>query len=412
MGMFARLWQPLPGGVSSSKKKWFGIRYRWLVLAVVSLLVFTSLWQAPTINKSPIPKGEIRGVWMTNYGAALNYYTTRLDDAIANIAKHRLNTIYPAVWNRGYTLHPSAVAESVSGSSQDYMTSLPLLPFQDALSELVKQAHRQKLRIIPWFEYGLMVPKNHAIAKRHPDWLTITQDGQIALNDNMSWLNPCHPEVQQFITDLIIDVVKRYPVDGIQLDDHFALPVEFGYDAYTAELYRTEHNGNLPPKNPKNSEWMAWRAAKLTQLMAKISQSARAENPDIIISLSPNSLSFAYNKYLQDWDKWVDLGLLDEVILQVYREDLAAMRNELNNQELQNIKDKLPIAIGLYTGSFLSPKSFQKLQQEIQTVQKSDYAGVSFFSWETTFWFFKGGSEQQLENCLRKVFTEKHAFKN
>ncbi len=32
------------------------------------------------------------------------------------------------------------------------------------------------------------------------------------------------------MVDLITDVVDRYPVAGIQLDDHFAFPVELGYD--------------------------------------------------------------------------------------------------------------------------------------------------------------------------------------
>ncbi|BAZ41508.1 hypothetical protein NIES4101_74740 [Calothrix sp. NIES-4101] len=378
---------------------------RWLSLALVSLLLVTLFWQAPTINQSQIANNEIRGVWMTNYGAALSYYTSRLDEVIANIAKRRLNTIYPAVWNRGYTLHPSPVAKSASGYSQDYMTSLPLFPFQDALSGLVEQAHRQKLRIIPWFEYGLLIPKNHSIVKRHPNWLTANQRGETVSSDGMSWLNPCHPEVQKFITDLIVDVVKRYPVDGIQLDDHFALPVEFGYDAYTRKLYRQEHNGNSPPQNPKNPEWMAWRAGKLTQLMAKISKAVREENHDVIISLSPNSLNFAYNKYLQDWGKWVDRGLLDEVIVQIYREDLTAIKHELNKSELLNIRKKVPIAIGLYTGPFLSPKSIKNLQKEIEIVQNYNYDGVSFFCWETTLWFFKGGSDTELENSLRKVFT-------
>jgi hypothetical protein len=35
--------------------------------------------------------------------------------------------------------------------------------------------------------------------------------------------------------------------------------------------------------------------------------------------------------------------------------------------------------------------------------------GVSFFCWETTFWFFKGGSDKQFETSLKKVFTEKPA---
>jgi len=31
------------------------------------------------------------------------------------------------------------------------------------------------------------------------------------------------PEVQQFIQDLIIEIVSKYDIDGIQFDDHLAL---------------------------------------------------------------------------------------------------------------------------------------------------------------------------------------------
>ena len=47
-----------------------------------------------------------------------------------------------------------------------------------------------------------------------------------AIGANEAYLNPCHPEVQTFLTDLIVEVVQAYPVDGIQLDDHFGLPLE------------------------------------------------------------------------------------------------------------------------------------------------------------------------------------------
>ncbi len=93
---------------------------------------------------------------MTNIGATLMYYTTRLDDVVANLAEHRMNTVYPAVWNRGFTLYPSSIANQVSGrASCDPLASLSFLPHQDILSGLVDQAHRQHLRLIPWFEYGL-----------------------------------------------------------------------------------------------------------------------------------------------------------------------------------------------------------------------------------------------------------------
>lgn len=86
---------------------------------------------------------------MTNVGAALTYHTTRMDEVMAHIAEHRLNTIYPVVWNRGYTLHPSMIAFQAAGWSRNTFTSLPLLPFLDALIGLIHQAHRQHLRLIP-----------------------------------------------------------------------------------------------------------------------------------------------------------------------------------------------------------------------------------------------------------------------
>ena len=77
---------------------------------------------------------------------------------------------------------------------------------------------------------------------------------------NLAWLNPMHPEVRQFLIDLIVDVVKRYPVDGIQLDDHFSLPISMGYDPYSVKLYQESHGGALPPDDPSATGWIAWRA--------------------------------------------------------------------------------------------------------------------------------------------------------
>jgi hypothetical protein len=69
-----------------------------------------------------------------------------------------LNTLYPAVWNRGYTLYPSRAAQQAGGIGRDRLTSLPLIPWQDPLRALIHQTHHQHLRLIPWFEYGLWMP--------------------------------------------------------------------------------------------------------------------------------------------------------------------------------------------------------------------------------------------------------------
>ena len=153
---------------------------RRLIIVLLSWFIIVFFWQAPVIKHSGTEHQQLRGVWMTNYGASLSYHTTRLDEVISNIAKHHLNTtIYPAVWNRGYTLYPSLITQKVGGSKQDFLTSFP---YEDILSSLIYQAHRQSLRLIPWFEYGLMIPTSSKITQEHLDWLTTTQNGETVIN--------------------------------------------------------------------------------------------------------------------------------------------------------------------------------------------------------------------------------------
>ncbi|MGB3295278.1 MAG: family 10 glycosylhydrolase [Phormidesmis sp.] len=398
--------------------------WRQLALFLVALWGVIALWQAPVV--SPVATDQIRGVWMTNLGAAWMYYAARTDEVTATLAKHRLNTLYPCVWNRGYTLHPSQVAKAAGGILRDVTTDIPLLPGDDVLKGFVYQAHRQHLRILPWFEYGLMIPETAAIALAHPDWLTTTRFGNSVQDPlrpfplfpkplqnfqleiaggNLAWLNPFHPAVQQFLTDLIVEVVERYPVDGIQLDDHFGLPVIFGYDPYTTALYQADHNGAAPPEDFSSAEWVAWRANGITQLMEKISLAVKQADPEAVVSISPNPPSFAYSKYLQDWRRWVDLGLVDEVVVQVYRDDLAVLENDLYNSGFYDLRDQVPIAIGLYTGPFLRAKPIRVLTKEIQAVQTAGYQGVVFFCWETTLWVFKGGGAGAVWRALFKSFS-------
>ncbi|MEM9220508.1 MAG: family 10 glycosylhydrolase [Cyanobacteria bacterium P01_F01_bin.150] len=405
-------------------KKWI----KRLALAVLSFWFVIFFWQAPvvypqqTLERNP---QEIRGVWMTDAASALMYTSTRADEVVANLANHHLNTLYPAVWDRGYTLYPNSVTKKAGGKRRDPLFAIPLLPFQDALKGLTHQAHRQHLRLIPWFEYGLIIPASSPIAQAHPDWLTTNQAGELVAKPltadarlpkplqnlqlelaggNWAWLNPCHPEVQQFLTDLIVDVVKRYPVDGIQLDDHFGLPVEFGYDAYTAALYQQDHGGASPPTDPRNGGWMRWRAAHITQLFEKISTAVKAEDAEAIVSLSPNPPAFSYREYLQDWPTWVEKGWVDEVIVQVYRDAIDAFNGSLYNDGYAYLNQRVPVGIGIYTGPFLGARSLDHITQQVEAVKAAGYRGVAFFCWETTLWFFKGSPVDAIRQSFQELF--------
>ncbi|MEM6592413.1 MAG: family 10 glycosylhydrolase [Cyanobacteria bacterium P01_C01_bin.73] len=403
---------------------------RWIKRGAIALLSFwlvIAFWQAAVVypQAADTENSEIRGIWITDAASALMYTSTRLDEVLANLAKHHLNTLYPAVWDRGYTLYPSKVTPKVGGARRDPLLAIPLLPFQDALAGMVHQAHRQHLRLIPWFEYGLGIPASSPIAVAHPDWLTTNQAGALVANPltpdarlpkplqnlqlelsggNWAWLNPCHPEVQTFLTDLIIDVVQRYDVDGIQLDDHFGLPVDFGYDAYTVGLYQQQHGGASPPSDVRNEEWVAWRAGHITALFEKISTAVKAAKPNMVVSLSPNPPDFSYREYLQDWPMWVRQGWVDEVIVQVYRDLAESFNNSLYNDGYAELNQVVPVGIGLYTGPFLEAKPIEHLAEQVAAVKAAGYRGVAFFSWETTLWVFKHGAREAIEQRFQTLF--------
>jgi uncharacterized lipoprotein YddW (UPF0748 family) len=359
--------------------------------------------QAPTYKHKANSNQETRGVWMTHLGTALLYFSATQDEAMYQLASLHFNRLYPAVWDSGYTLYPSAVAKKVTGAS-----SLPIIDWthRDVLESLITQAHRQGLSVVPWFEYGLMVPANSELARRHPDWLSQDRQGKRQLNQfkEMVWLNPLHPQVQQFLIELVAEAVKKYSVEGIQFDDHFALPIDLGYDPYTVALYRKEHSGQSPPSNPQNQEWMRWRADKLTTLMTRIHRAVKQECPNCLVSLSPNPAEFAYSTSLQDWPDWVQRGIVDEVVVQVYRLRSTDMAAVLSSQSLQQARQKVPVSIGIYTGPFFGAKPLPEVKKQVEMSRSMGYSGISFFCWETTLWFFKPDSEEKTEKMYRSLF--------
>ena len=96
---------------------------------------------------------------------------------------------------------------------------------------------------------------------------------------------------------------------------------------------------------------MRWRAAKLTLFMTDLVKTVKLVNPDIFISLSPNSHPFSYQNYLQDWKTWVKRGLIDELVLQVYRNDLDSFNRELNQSAVKLARQKIPVSIGILSGT-------------------------------------------------------------
>lgn len=401
------------------------IWFIYLLCVALTLLLLRSPPKVAINSSTPSVSTELRGVWLTNVASPVLFMPWRVNRALHQLSELNFNTVYPVVWNRGHTFYPSAVAERVMGRAQDRVLGIVRMG-QDVLAEIVKQGHKQGLRVIPWFEYGFMTPPNSELARRHPDWLTIRrdrtktfkevpdeQDGlkeapkfiRQGLFNKQVWLNPLHPEVQKFILNMIVEVVTQYDVAGVQLDDHFGLPVELGYDPFTVKLYQKEHQGKRPPDNPWDSEWMRWRADKITDFMAQIFEAVKAVKPNAIVSLSPSPQGFAYRAYLQDWQTWVQQGLVEELILQVYQDDLNSFVTELSHPAIQMARRQIPVGVGILAGTWSRPINIAQIQRQVKAVRDRGFDGVSFFYWESLWGYIAPESPRKRRQAFQALFS-------
>lgn len=344
---------------------------------------------------------EIRGVWLTTNDTEVLHNQNKLGTAIQLLAQAKFNTVYPVVWNSGYVKFPSTVAQEAGIQS--------FIPKgdqgQDILGDIITQAHRNDLLVIPWFEFGFMAPVGSDLADKHPQWLTRMRDGNPVwtggVAGDVSLLNPFHPEVQKFITDLLVELVTRYDVDGVQFDDHMSLPNEFGYDAYTQALYKKETKKD-PPLNPRDPGWMRWRANKLTAFMTQLHDTLSAQKPGLYFSVSPNPYDYAYNAHLQDWVAWVKQGIVDELIVQVYRSDIQSFAEQIDRPEIQETQKLIPTGIGILSGLRNKPASIQQIWQQVLTARDRGL-GFSFFYYQS-LWDIGPEPPQERQTRFQTLF--------
>ena len=299
---------------------------------------FILLFSVLTVQAQELPEQyieELRGVWITNVDSDVLFSRESIVEAMDYLADRGFNVVFPVVWNKGYTLHPSEVAFEAFGKRQDpYFATRG----RDPLQELITEAHRRGMEVIPWFEYGFASVYGDAsgghIIQANPHWAARDAQGRIATMASISrsaspfyWMNAIHPEVQQFMIDLMMEVAQNYDIDGIQGDDRLpAMSVNAGYSDYTKQLYASEHDGAAPPSQYNSSAFVQWKADKLTNFAGKLFRTLKRQDSTLIMSFSPSIYSFSLTNYLQDWPNWIDSGYVDIVHPQAYRYDVASYK--------------------------------------------------------------------------------------
>lgn len=344
----------------------------------------------------PQPMGRRVGVWLTNSPSPLYYDVGRIEQAVRELSAAGFNTLYPNVWSRGTTFHTSRYAPMEPALVQ-------VNGALDPICRLTREAQGRGMQVVPWFEYGLMEPADAAVVQAHPDWLLRRADGSALyamhganlqtspLKDLRVWLNPAHPQVRQRFIGLIAEIVQRCGVDGIQLDDHFAWPVDLGYDDTTRALYRAQ-TGREPPSDPTDRYWMRWRRQQLTSLLrelrTRIQQVSGARR--LVISLSPGPFRFAYNQWLQDWELWALGGLIDDLVVQNYAYSVKGFEKDLDQPALIKARSwGIPVEIGILAGFGGRTTDMATLSQKVNLTLRRGH-GVIYFYWEGLWGQFAG----------------------
>jgi uncharacterized lipoprotein YddW (UPF0748 family) len=216
-----------------------------------------------------------------------------------------------------------------------YLTGLqgrPPSPYYDPLEFWIEQAKLRGIEVHAWFNpyrarhasaRGPLSP-DHA-ANANPEW--VVQYG------NMLWLDPGHPQAAQRSLDVFMDVVDRYDLDGIHIDDYFypypvsenGAEVPFPDDAtYKAYLEQMAFAGEEPLKRDD------WRRDNVNKLVKAIYEGIRARKPHVKFGISPFGIGkpsqrpegirgfSQYDKLFADAELWLEQGWCDYWTPQLY----------------------------------------------------------------------------------------------
>ena len=262
----------------------------------------------------------IRGVWVPapRFTPVLHSYQG-VKDFVKTLDELNMNSIFLVSYAETKTIYRSDVLmhystyktqeESylLSGYSKQYQS-----PTNDPVRDLIDEAHKHNIKVFFWFEYGFMgegrpISPNNPLLAKNPHWLGIdNQQHPANYNQHDYYFNAYNPAVQTFLIELIEEALMLYPdLDGIQGDDRFpAMPRNSGYDTYTVSLYQSQHQGNNPPVDYNNSEWVHWRLDILNTFAKRLYKRIKAKSPNVMISFAPNPYPWCEENLMQEWPRW------------------------------------------------------------------------------------------------------------
>lgn len=205
-------------------------------------------------------------------------------------------------------------------------------PGWDPLELAIREARARKLQLHAWVNVmpawrGTTPPDNpEQLYNKHPDWFWYDQNGKRQeLSSFYVSLNPCLPEVREYIVAVFRDIAANYDIDGLHMDyvrfpnEPPATPkgsgLDYPRDARTVALFK-EATGKAPDEDPV--AWKQWRTERVTELVGDIQKMLHRTRPRAALTASVGSVPANALTHFQDGLGWARTGLVDAAFLMNY----------------------------------------------------------------------------------------------
>lgn len=238
-------------------------------------------------------------------------FRARVSEAFDNVVGLGCNTVYVHVRSHGDAYYPSGYYPFTAA----YSGTVGIAPDYDPLAVMITLAHERGLSFHAWI--NPMRTTSKEVFAQMPDHYTIKQwynsdatKGTFMVYDkdtDFYWLSPAYPAVRELICNGVAEIVSRYDVDAIHIDDYFYPTTSSSFDKAAFEA-------------SGETDRAAWRRSVVNTLVREIYSTVKSCNSTVLFGVSPQgNVDNNLNKLYADVEMWCRTpGYLDYIVPQIY----------------------------------------------------------------------------------------------
>lgn len=198
------------------------------------------------------------------------------------------------------------------------------VPYWDPLQWMIEQCHNRGMELHAWINpYRAKTKNTTSLARNH---VAITNPERVFSYDGLYILNPGMPENRDYICKVVDDIVNRYDIDGLHIDDYF-YPYPVAGQVIPDDVQYARFNNGIKNRGD-------WRRYNVDLFIEQLSKSIHKRKPWVKFGVSPfgiyrnkksDPLNGSDTKGLQNYDdlyadvlRWVNNGWIDYCVPQIY----------------------------------------------------------------------------------------------